>query len=238
MRDKNSQKNLIISIVFIVWFVASIAVMIYISKTGHNKLFLAILGQYLLVFGIAGISATVSSGEFGFANMPVLLFPFVGVVLIAFGFIMQYGSDEFKAKCIDDLPYGILGVFALIGIWLLCMCFLEGVWLRKRCTQRVNAKCINIIEMYHHSNLGGRRLVYCPVYEFYYNGTTYQVCDNKYTNMVRPEVGYTYEIFINHNKPKQFYDPERSRKMNLVILILGIAFLSLSIFSMIMYSIG
>ncbi len=238
MRDKNSTKNMIISIVFIVWFVVSVAGMIYVSKTGQNKLFLAILGQYFLVFGIIGIGAAISDKKFGFANMPLLLFPFVGVVLIAFGFIMQYGSDEFKASCMDNLPYGILGIFALIGVWLLCMCFLEGVWLKKICTQRVNAKCIDVIEMYQHSSSGGSRLVYCPIYEFYYNGTTYQVCDNKYTNVVRPEVGYTYEIFINHNKPKQFYDPERNRKMNMILLILGIAFVSLSIFAIVMYSIG
>ena len=40
----------IISVVLLLWFVASLVGMVYVSKTGRTALLLALLGQYFLVF--------------------------------------------------------------------------------------------------------------------------------------------------------------------------------------------
>lgn len=96
---KSKTRDAIISVVFLLWFVASIVGMLYVAKTGKTALLLALFGQYFLVFGIIGLVSIISDEGFKLRHVPILIFPLVGAGAIAGGFIIQYGSEEFKDKC-------------------------------------------------------------------------------------------------------------------------------------------
>ena len=72
--------KIIISIVFIVWFMGSIFGMMVCSKLdGGTGLMLALIGQYFLVFGIMGVVGSIKKRPF---PAIILLFPLVGIALI------------------------------------------------------------------------------------------------------------------------------------------------------------
>ena len=75
----------IISVVFLLWFIASIIGMVYFAKTGRSLLCLALFGQYFLVFGLAAVISGIKDHNF---NPITLLFVFIGVGTIGAAFLL------------------------------------------------------------------------------------------------------------------------------------------------------
>ncbi len=236
LKSENKIKNIIISVLFIIWFIASILVLKHVAQNGQVKLVPIVFGQYFLVFGIIGLYSALAKGKFNFYKLPLLLFPIIGITSIVSGIIMQFGSKELITAFLHNLPYGILVGFSVIGLWLLMFWFKKTILLKRSCTYIINAKCIDVINQYSTNKSGVRKKVYCPVYEFYYNGNTYKVCNNVYTNFTIPIINNTYEIYINQNEPTQFYEPQRSKITGIALFILGISFVILPVVAMVMYS--
>lgn len=51
-----------------------------------------------------------------------------------------------------------------------------------------------------------------PIYELYYGGKTYILCDNNYNNFEIPDEGQERELLINPDNPQEFYDFTRYKK--------------------------
>lgn len=51
-----------------------------------------------------------------------------------------------------------------------------------------------------------------PIYEIYYGGKTYTLCDNNYNNFNVPDEGHECELLINPDNPLEFYDFIRYKK--------------------------
>lgn len=51
-----------------------------------------------------------------------------------------------------------------------------------------------------------------PIYEIYYDGEIYTLCDNNYNNFNVPDEGYERELLINPDNPLEFYDFIRYKK--------------------------
>ena len=85
--------KILLSLLYMVWFVASLAGMIYLAKTGRETLMLAVLGQYFLVFGIAGILSNIKNKALLAAN---LIFPLAGLGMIAVSLWLTYGGERGK----------------------------------------------------------------------------------------------------------------------------------------------
>lgn len=112
--------------------------------------------------------------------------------------------------------------------------------LKKSCTEKVTAICINPnqrdrddllkekIEVIPYCNIVVRRkgsglnyrtsyririvyTLFSPVYELDYYGTKYTLCDNYY-GISKTEEGESREILINPENPQEFYDVKRYRK--------------------------
>ena len=215
---RRKTRDAIISTVFLIWFVASIGLLIYFAKAGKTALALAVFGQYFLVFGIAGIVSTISSGGFKLSTFPILLFPLVGIATMAGGIITQYGSKEFKEKCIDSLPMVFIILFIVIGIGLIIGGLYNGLYLRLVCKEYVSAQCIEVRKQY----MGDRGEKYCPVYTYEYNGQSYKACDDVYTNKYFHTVGINYELYINPKKPTQFYEPRKSAGTGVFMVVFGV----------------
>lgn len=239
-RRKAHMKNLkayIISSLFVLWFFVSIVGAMYVSQNGEYWLLLIFVGQYFLVFGLMTSIGTIVSKSFKMEDLFLFIFPLIGIVAIASGFIFQYGSEKLKSSCIKNVPNILLGLFIIAGIYLLMM-YANAYLLKKKCTRLVYAKCIEVKEKVLRNKENRRRnnVGYCPVYEFYYNGMTYEVCNNEYLNMIQPEVGKTYEIYVNSNKPKQYYEPKSSKKSSKVYVIIGTAFIVTAVLGIILYN--
>ena len=215
-RSKTS--DAIISVVFILWFVASIVGMIFVAKTGRTALLLALFGQYFLVFGIVGLISAISENGFKAKCIPILLVPLVGAGAIAGGFIIQYGSEEFKSKCFDAVPYIFIILFAVIGIGLVIAGLYSSLYLKLVCKEYVSAECVDVLV--RKNRHGGE--VWCPVYSYSYNGQSYKSSSGIYTNDVYPSVGQDYELYINAKNPMQFYEPHNSIRTTFFLILLGI----------------
>ena len=108
--------------------------------------------------------------------------------------------------------------------------------LKKSCTEKVTAICINPnqrdrddllkenIEVIPRCILVKRRtrkgtrtkttplyVLFSPVYELDYYGTKYTLCDNYY-GITKTEEGESREILINPENPQEFYDKNRYKK--------------------------
>ncbi|MBR3834878.1 MAG: DUF3592 domain-containing protein [Lachnospiraceae bacterium] len=215
---KNKVSDAILSIVFLMWFVASIVLLIYFAKTGKTALTLAVFGQYFLVFGIIGLVSTISNNGFKLRCLPILLFPLVGLGGIAGGIIIQYGSEEFKKRCTDAVPMIFIVLFIVIGVFLIIAGLYSSLFLKLTCTEYVNAECVEVKKQYTSNHYE----TYCPVYSFSYNGQNYMVCNDIYTNRFIPAVGQSYEVYINPNNPMKIYEPLRSMHTGLYMAILGV----------------
>lgn len=229
---KSKTSDAIISVVFLIWFVASIIGMVYVAKTGRTALLLAIFGQYFFVFGIIGLISAISDGGFKPKHVPILLFPLVGAGAIAGGFIIQYGSKDLKEKSLAAVPFIFIILFAVIGVGLIIAGLYLCLYLKLVCREYVNAECIEVLET--RNSHGGT--AWCPVYSYYYNGQYYKVSNDVYTNTVYPSVGQQYELYINANNPMQFYEPHNSRMTGIYMIIFG--FFILLFMGFVMHMIG
>ena len=228
---RNKAADTIVSIVFLIWFVGSIGLMIYFAKTGKTALTLSVFGQYFLVFGIIGLVSTISNNGFKLRNLPILLIPLVGIGAIAGGIIIQYGSDEFKKKCFDNLPMVCIILFMVIGIFLIICGLYNALYLKLTCTEYVNGECVEVKTQYN----SNRSETYCPVYSFSYNGQIYKVCNEIYTNSYCPAVGQCYELYINPKDPMKVYEPLRVKGTGVYMIILGmfiVCFMAFVLFMM------
>ena len=233
-KEATKKKNQIIAIIFLTWFFASMGAMIYIATNGQTWLFPALLGQYFLVFGIFGIHSRISKEGFGYREFPLLLFPLIGILAIAATFIWHFTSETLWNKCLENIPFAAMGLFLFIGIYLLGAWLRSTILLQKLCTQRMEAKCIKINQHRRNNNQSGQ-LFYCPVYQFYFNGKVYQVCNRIYTRPARTQINAVSEIYVNPKNPTQFFEPNENKNLGLGLLLLRIMIILISLGAMVIY---
>ena len=218
--------TILASILFVVWFAASLAGMIYCSKTGRGLLVPALLGQYFFVFGMVGIVSTVKSETF---QPFLLIFPILGILLIAIPIWLYFGGEKAGAMLDVVLPYVVVVTILIGSILLLILSQVNTGRKKKQCTMTVNAMCVALDARYHK----GTRTV-CPTYEFYYAGESHRVCDYTYTSQTISE-GDACTLLIDPEKPDVFYDEkreERSRRVTTLIGVMGILCGALGLYMM------
>ena len=133
---------------------------------------------------------------------------FAGLICIGFGLAMIVPT--LMAPVLGDgksiaLTGGLF--FTLGGLIFICDTLVRIVRSRTAYTEDVNGTCIGYVKMTEGSNNenGGGRLfiVGTPVFEYYYNGQTYQAFqDNDMrTGALKPAVGSAAEIKVNPSDP-------------------------------------
>ncbi|MBE5882517.1 MAG: hypothetical protein E7289_09495 [Lachnospiraceae bacterium] len=213
-----------ISIVFIIWFVASIAGLLLTAKSGQGGWALAIFGQYFIVIGMA---ALVNEIKQGFRHPIVITFPLVGFTVAACALIWQYGSDALQEQLIAQIPNIACGLFAIVGLLCLSMLYVEKKE-QKKCTYVVQGRCVDVKQRVGSTTNGRANMIYCPVFEYFYNGQTYVRDTGFYTNLNNTWAGEYRDIYINPDKPEQFYEPGSSASAGYTMLIIGIMFIAVS----------
>lgn len=229
MEEKSGAK-IVISIIVLVWFFASIGAMLYCSKQDMPWLVLALFGQYFIVFGAIALAAGIKGRQF--QPLP-LLFVLVGIGCAAAGLILQYGTDG-MAKLLENLaPYLFLSIFVLVGVGMLAGGVTHYERKKNTCTYVVNARVVQL------KTSRGKKgsILYSPVYEIYYGGEYKKICSNMYTNVKVPQVGDYKQLMVNPADPDEIREPGTETFLLWFFVGMGILFMACGIIGMVLYAV-
>lgn len=224
------KKGTILGIVVVIWFISSIIAMMWVGETEYSWLMPAIFGQIFCVFSCIFIIPKIKERNFSKVDYLLFVFPLIGIGCIAYSFLKRYGSEKFWSACESFFaliaPFLAVSVFLIVGIILLVAGSKKTIFPRRRCTLKIEAWCIEVKTDWSNSN-GRSHITYCPVFEFYYSGQKYKVCDNIFSNVVSYNQGEYYDIYIDPSFPTIFYEPRRNLRIGAILLLLGVSFTSL-----------
>ena len=214
------------SIILLAWFFASIGAMIYLSKHGMGALVVVVFGQFFLVLGTIAVISGIVNKNF----QPItLIFPLVGIACMAGGCIFQFGSEKVIKYVNNALPYLLLSVFLIVGVSMIVITYVGSKRRHERCNYCIPATCVDLKSQYDE----GTR-TYCPVYEVYFRGETLLLSNHLFSNVNRIKVGETREIYLNPEKPTDFYEPKEEKATNLFMFFMGGMFTAAAVFALVM----
>ena len=214
MKEKN--KSNIIGIIFLIWFFLSLVLLLYFSN--KNGYYVAIVGgQYFLVFGIAHMFSMKK------ITIPGICLASAGIACIIIPFMMLHPEIFGKLNWDEIITMLSLYVFIIVGLGLVFIPLINNYLKRKKCNVTVEAKVIKNDGLVGHTG----EYMTCPVYEFEYMGSKYEVTDNTYTNVNTKEEQDIITIGINPDNPNEFveYKNEKIKYM----IIMGIFVLTITI---------
>lgn len=106
-----------------------------------------------------------------------------------------------------------------------------------KCTEKVTAKVIDLLEQTSsHSHKGRRRISisYRPVFEYIYNDKKYVTESNVSSNPPEYEIGDTVNLMIDPDEPRKIYDPDSKLLRLMGFIFGGVGILMLIIYIIIM----
>ncbi len=213
--SKYTSGQIAVSIIFIIWFLASILAMVFFAQNDMGYLAIGVFGQYFLVFGIIAVVSGIKNHNF---NPIFLMFPIVGLGAVIVSVIAQFGSEAVLDILEDSIPYLLLSVFFIGGLIMVFMALSRYFGNKTRCRDHVVATCVELLEQY---NEYGQLLV-CPVYEANYGMHKLRLCNYIYSNMSDINVGDTKDLYVNPNNPEEFCGDKADIKAALILGGLGI----------------
>lgn len=227
---KNSEHNAwyyISGALFLIWFVGSIVALILTAKA-TPWLAISVFGQYFLVFGLIALISTLKEGKF----TPIfLILIFVGLLAVLFGIVMQFGDEAAQASFKQLIPYAGISIFFVMGLLFIINYFVRSNQ-DKNCIEIVRATCVDMKKRKNSTSNGMSYTIYntyCPVFSFTYNGKSYEVNNNIYTQVPDVELGEEKELYINPKHPKCFReDANIAFRQSIAELGFGIFFILIS----------
>lgn len=208
--------NIIITIVFLIWFVGSIVGMIYCSHNDMPYLVITLFGQYFLVFGLFATIGGIRDKHF---QPMTLLLVLIGIGAMACGLILQFGTASMENIVENLVPYLLLSIFVIAGVGMLMGGILYYQKKQTTCTYAVNAK---VIDLKKHRSDG--TTTYSPVYEYYYGGEYVKYESNTYTNVHVPQIGDYKELRINPSNPREVMEGSAAKALLIFFVIMGSMF--------------
>lgn len=152
-----------------------------------------------------------------------------GVLMLAYGLFLRLGKAEW-ISAIDSAGCTIACVsIIVVGIGIVIGNLIVKNGTIKRCTQPVQAKCVEIVKP--RSRTGFRR---SPLYEYYFNGETRTIHNGVYYRGLIfrkgfPKIGESREIYINPETQDEYYDPVMSGLTTVSLVILAAFFVFMGI---------
>lgn len=218
------RNNPVMGIIFLAWFIGSIAV-IFLATKGSLPLFMITigLGQFFLGFtGIIGVSMVKmlrlhKAQVWSPVAFTVLLLISIGLIVV--GFLQMVGMLEHILSDLPELVCGrpleneglfyaalFLGVFFLAALGLVLECIVYQKIRKKHCTVTVTGTCIEMKSRWNQkANHPSERIVEAPVFQYEYRNTLYKSCDEIYTSTNRVKKGDQVQLYINPKYPEEFY---------------------------------
>lgn len=224
-----TRRDVFFSALFLLWFIASVGVLVWASKNNAAWLAATAFGQCFFLTGTAGCVKFIMDGRF-LKNSMLAGIPVAGLIMVAWG--------------IDDID-GVSGIWFLpvcgISLMALGALILAGPVMdvrlrRRRCTHPVNADVAQIrthTSERHTSSGTKRRTLYCPVYSMYYKGRDWEICDGHFDRH-KTKKGELHRLLVNPENPEDFYDPEREKRINPAAAAFGLFFLAAGVTALFM----
>lgn len=176
------------------------------------------VGIMITIFGIGAVTG--KNFSFHKHAMSALL-PIIGIsILLITGYLLLSKNISSLPKMEGKFRTIVIGVgMAGLGAAVLILNIIATHYLKKACSERIQARCVYIKEETEYSN-GRRHIKRAPVFEFQFLGNTYCVSENSGSGKV-PSIGESCEIFINPNNPKEFYR-KGGNPMALFVIVCGV----------------
>ncbi len=125
------------------------------------------------------------------------------------------------------------GLIMTIGAGLIIYSVVSTRSCKRICTVPIQGRVISIKETKQSTGRGHSVIVYCPEYEYYYNGQIFRSFDYKYHKYVNPLIDEIRTIYIDPEYPMFFIEPKRTAALNRRKMFFGISFLLIG--AMLMY---
>ncbi len=184
-------------------------------------------------FGI--MTACCSKASTRLKNM--LIFMGIEGVFIVAVTILRLTFPAFFAALTVTMDVALFGVlFCILGVLLPLVFCRNQYFLKKCCTEPVEAVCIGLTRK-HHADQTKHRATFSPTYEYSYNGKTITARRDTSSNFGNPRVGRPYRLFIDPRHPTKFYEPHYARAEITVFSIGGFIFFALGWFLIIGHTI-
>lgn len=159
-------------------------------------------GIMITIFGIGAVAGK----NFSFhKNAMSTLIPIIGICIVLItGYLLLSKNIPSLPKMEGKFRTIVIGAgMAGLGALILILNIIATHYLKKACSERIQARCVYIKEETVYSD-GRRHIKRAPVFEFQFLGNTYSVAENLGSGKV-PSIGDNCEIFINPDNPKEFY---------------------------------
>ena len=222
--------SLILSFVFLLWFVVAVVGMFYVSRTAElSWLSPVILGQVFLVIGTAGLIVMLRAKKKDlWIDIAAIV---VGAIIVVLPLIYHFGSEQTKTAITAYIP-----TLAGAGLLIAGLCGTLAAYIgQKRATEKYSTPVEGIcIERKSHLGSGGT-VLHCPVYEITLNGETLRMEKEVYSNVGVPQIGESRTLYIDENDLGSYIEPiaDKSARMigyfiSIPLMIAGIITLVLS----------
>lgn len=221
-------RDWIISVVFLVWFVGSLAALVLTAKAGQLAATVMVFGQYFTVFGVIAAGDQIKKIKTGNAQPIFFLFLMVGLATFVMAACHQFGGEGTKEAVVSAIPYVGVGIFFVTGLMLIGN--YAFVYINKsKCTVPVTGTCVKVSVQYKDRENGtGYRSLYCPIFEYTYEGQTYRKGNGVFLMVKTAEEGDEKKLFINPANPEQFHEADSAAATGTNSLVLGIFFIIVS----------
>ncbi len=216
--------SLILSFLFLLWFIVSLAGMVYVSRSRELYwLIPVILGQFFLVFGTAGFIVMRSAGKKGLWIDVVVII--AGAVLVILPLIFHYGSEETRAFITGHIPELSGAGLLTAGLLSTLASYIGQKRDVRKYTRPVEGVCIE-----RKTRIGsGGSLLYCPVYEISLKGQVHRMEKEVYFRTGLPKIGETRTLYIDDNDLESYREPVAQRRAGVITYGISLSFMAAGI---------
>lgn len=212
-----SSLNIFLSFIVMVWFIASIIMIIFMSRTpGMKWLALVIFGQLFLVFGIIGFITMFSNHKKELWIDIIAMFS--GVLTIVLPLIYHYGNEQAKAAVMHLIPKLTGAAFLLTGLCISVTRFLMQRYYAKKYSTPIEGVCVD-----HDTHIStNQTAIFSPVYEITLNGETLRLQNGEYSALGIPAIGERRTIYIDEKDLSSYREPVFSRYSGIIVYFIAV----------------
>lgn len=189
------------AIIFVIMFIG----MLIFFTMEQIALGFACLGAIFFAVGFS----LIRTGQISWDLWGMIFLP-IGGFLMFFISVMEFISDKTKAEfAAYDAVKGFLmkNGFLMIGVIIMVMTIVKVIVKRRKCTEKLIARCVYLEECINRDSDGHISVTYAPRWEYGYDGNIYHYQDTVSSNHP-PRIGSERAVYIDPTDPRRMYKTE------------------------------